>query len=113
MAWFVIAKRAPDLPGKLIAAGITFWMVTEAIINMGAMSNLLPFAGNALPFISYGGSSLLSVMTGTGILLGIGRRTELEKQPLERRPTGAIVDLRRRDGRRGVSRVVRPTGPRQ
>jgi cell division protein FtsW len=109
----VIAKHAPDLPGKLIAAGITFWIVTEAIINMGAMSNLLPFAGNALPFISYGGSSLLSVMTGTGILLGIGRRTELEKEPLERRPTGAIVDLRRRDGRRGVSRVVRPTGHRQ
>ncbi|HTX78347.1 MAG TPA: FtsW/RodA/SpoVE family cell cycle protein [Longilinea sp.] len=109
----LIAKRAPDMPGKLMAAGITFWIVTEAIINMGAMSNLLPFAGNALPFISYGGSSLLSVMAGTGILLGIGRRTEMEKQPSEGRPTGAVVDLRRRDGRRGVSRVVRPTGPRQ
>ena len=108
-----IAKRAPDLPGKLIAAGVTFWVVTEAIINMGAISNLLPFAGNSLPFISYGGSSLLSMMTGTGILLGIGRRTELEKQPVERRPTSAVVDLRRRDGRRGVSRIVSPTGPRQ
>ncbi|TLN22470.1 hypothetical protein FDZ74_04400, partial [bacterium] len=53
-----IAKRAPDLLGKLLASGCTLWIVLEATINMAVMVNLLPFAGNALPFISAGGSSL-------------------------------------------------------
>ena len=45
----VIAKNAPDLLGRLLASGITIWIIIEALINMGVMVNLLPHAGNALP----------------------------------------------------------------
>jgi cell division protein FtsW len=55
----VIANRAPDDLGRLLAAGLTLWLGMEAIVNMAVMVGLLPFAGNALPFISAGGSNLL------------------------------------------------------
>ena len=49
-----IANKAPDLLGKLLASGITIWIIIEAIINMGVLVNLIPFAGNALPLMSAG-----------------------------------------------------------
>ena len=73
-----IAKNAPDQLGRLLASGISFWIMMEAVINMGVMANLLPQAGNALPFISYGGSSLLMTLAGVGILLNIGRSSRAE-----------------------------------
>ncbi len=66
-----IARRAPDQFGRLLAGGVTLWIVFEALINMGVMVNLFPFAGNALPLISYGGSSLVATMTGIGIFMNI------------------------------------------
>ena len=48
---------------------MTFWIVIEAVINMAVMVGLLPFAGNALPFISAGGSNLISTLAAIGILL--------------------------------------------
>ena len=56
-----IALQAPDSLGSVMAAGLTFWIMVEAFMNMGVMVGLLPSAGNALPFISAGGSNLISI----------------------------------------------------
>jgi cell division protein FtsW len=99
-----IAQDAPDLLGKLLAGGITIWIFFEAFINMGAMVNLLPFAGNALPLISAGGSSLVSTLAGIGLLVNVNRVSENLPKKEERSVSGAVVDLRRRDRRRRLSR---------
>ena len=70
-----IAGRAPDSLGSVMAAGLTFWITFEAVINMAVMVGLLPFAGNALPFVSAGGSNLLSTLAAIGILLNISRQS--------------------------------------
>ena len=101
-----IAGRSNDQLGRLLAAGLTFWIMMEAFINMGVMVGLLPFAGNALPFISSGGSSMLVTLAAIGIILSISRQVE-QNQDQEERTFDAIVDLRRWDRRRGVSRSVR------
>ncbi len=100
---FYIAKRAPDMFGRLLASGITIWIFLEAFINMSVLVNLLPFAGNALPFISYGGSSLTMVLSGVGIILSVARQTAIENNEEEGRPLNAVVNLRGHDGRRNLS----------
>ena len=105
-----IARRAPDMLGRLLAAGITVWIFLEAVINMSVLVNLLPFAGNALPFISYGGSSLTMVMVGVGIIMSVARQTAIKNNEEERRPLNAVVNLRRDDRRRSLSRHSRPSG---
>jgi cell division protein FtsW len=108
----VIASRAPDTLGSVLAAGLTFWIMIEAIINMSMMVGLVPVAGNALPFMSAGGSNLISSLTAIGILLSIsrqsGRKAPVAAESEERRSYSASVDLRRRDRRRGLSRTRRP-----
>ena len=105
----VIARRAPDMLGTLLAAGMTFWIGIEALINMTVMVGLMPFAGNALPFISAGGSNLISTMSAIGIMLNISRQSgesaKIEKN--EWRSFGAVIDMRRGNGRRSVSRPRR------
>ena len=111
----VIASRAPDLLGSIMAAGLTFWIVIEALINMTMIIGLIPVAGNALPFVSAGGSNLVSTLAAIGILLGISRQSG-QKVPAdsnERRSYSATVDLRRRDRRRSVSRLGRPASHRR
>jgi cell division protein FtsW len=103
-----IARRAPDQVGRLLASGITIWILLEATINICVMLNMLPFAGNALPLISYGGSSLVTVLAGFGMIMGISRVTMQQKDELEGRPLNAVVDLRRDDGWRSVSGSRRP-----
>ena len=70
----VIARRAPDMLGTLLATGLVVWIGLEAAINMMVMVGLLPFAGNALPFISAGGSNLISSLAAIGIVLNISRQ---------------------------------------
>lgn len=108
-----IASRAPDLLGKLLAAGCTLWLVLEASINMGVMVNLLPFAGNALPFISAGGSSLTMCLAAVGLIMSVARVSNRESTSKEGRSFSAVVDLRRRNGRRSVSRPRRSAIPRE
>ena len=110
-----IAAKAPDMLGSVLAAGLTFWIIIEAIINMAMMVGLLPVAGNALPFVSAGGSNLISSLTAIGILLGVSRQSG-KKAPAEteeRRSYSASVNLRRRDRRRGESRTRRPASYRR
>lgn len=104
-----IAMRAPDMLGRLLAAGISIWIFLEALINMSVLVNLLPFAGNALPFISSGGSSLTMVVVGVGIVMSVARQTAIINNDEERRPLNAVVNLRRDDGRRGLPRNRRPS----
>lgn len=69
-----VARRAPDKFGMLLAGGITGWIATQGLINMGAVSGLLPITGVPLPLISFGGSSLVFTMAGIGILLSVAKR---------------------------------------
>jgi len=104
-----IAGQAPDSLGSVMAAGLTFWIIIEAAINMAVMVGLLPFAGNALPFVSAGGSNLISTLAAIGILLNISRQTgKTVPEGGERKTYSASIDLRRRDRRRSVPRTRRP-----
>jgi cell division protein FtsW len=109
MMWrgWTISRKAPDGLGMILAGGLTFWIALEALINMLVMVGLLPFAGNALPFISSGGSNLLVVMASVGIILNISRMSEKSKQH-EEKGHNAVVNLRGGDRRRRVSRPVHP-----
>jgi len=69
------ALKAPDRFGALLAAGITAWVVGQALINIGAVIGVLPVTGVPLPFVSFGGSSLVITMGAAGILLNIARQT--------------------------------------
>jgi cell division protein FtsW len=84
------AMRAPDRFGTLLAAGITTWVVGQAVINIGAVVGLLPVTGVPLPFISYGGSALVVTMGATAILLNIARQG---------RPRPQVAAAARADGR--------------
>ncbi len=104
---FKIAVESEDLAGKLIAAGISSWIVIEAFINIASLFNIVPIGGNTLPFFSLGGSSLVSILTGIGFVLSVGRINQIKKIE-ERSPFSAVVDLRWRDRRRSVPRSRRP-----
>ena len=77
-AWrgFRIALTAPDYFTSLLAAGITIMITFQAFLNIGVVIGVLPVTGITLPFISYGGTSLIFTMAGVGILLGISRYTK-------------------------------------
>ncbi len=103
-----IANRAPDLLGRLLASGMTIWIAIEALINISVMLSLIPVAGNALPFISMGGSSMVTSLAAVGIILNISRaaKKETKKSAPVERTSSAASDMRRRNGRRSVSRNV-------
>jgi cell division protein FtsW len=107
-----ISSRAKDDLGKWLAAGITLWIFIEAMINIGTVVNLIPVAGNALPFISAGGSNLVTMLAAIGILMGIARKSKLAKPVSEGSSRGQVVDLRRGDRRRSVSGPVDLSGTR-
>jgi len=70
-----IATRAPNQFGNLLAAGITFLITFQAVLNISIVTACLPTKGITLPFLSYGGSSLVFSLMGVGILLNISRQT--------------------------------------
>jgi cell division protein FtsW len=111
-----IALKAGDLHRQLLAAGLTTMVVAQAAINMGAVLGVMPVTGVPLPFVSYGGSSLVILLASTGILVNIAQRsrpvTRLRAVPAEdasgdrrgrdRRPRDA--GARRRGGVAGAGR---------
>lgn len=72
---FIIAMNAKDTFGKLLAGGITAFLTMQMIINLGAQTALFPLTGVPLPFISYGGSSLVVDLLSIGILLNIAKQS--------------------------------------
>ncbi len=71
-----VAIRARDMHGGFIAAGITAWFSVQAIVHIGGVVGVMPMTGLTLPFISYGGSSLIASMAATGLLLNVARVTK-------------------------------------
>src|SRR5258706_4375249 len=105
---FVIARRAPDMLGTILASGLVIWIGMEAMINMAVMVGLLPFAGNALPFVSAGGLNLIATLAAIGILFNILRQNgEGTLTDVEWRSYGAVVDIRLWDRSRGRIRPCR------
>jgi cell division protein FtsW len=73
-----IAACAPDRFSKLIATGIVSWIAFQAFINISAITGLVPLTGIPLPFVSYGGTSIIFLMLGMGILLNISKYADLK-----------------------------------
>lgn len=95
LAWrgFRIALRAKDSFGGLLAAGLTGLLVFQAVLNMGVIASLLPFTGTNLPFISMGGSSLVTSLAAVGLLESVARgcpsrRWKGEKRCISGSPEG-------------------------
>ena len=88
MALCVLGSRAallaPDRFGMLVAAGVTVWFGVQAFVNIGAVIGILPITGVPLPFVSYGGSSLLFSMIGAGLLLNVARQAQRPDAPRRR-----------------------------
>jgi len=98
-AGFSIALRCPDPFGKRLAAGLTALICGQAAINLGAVMGIAPLTGVPLPFVSYGGSSLVMCLAAVGILLTIARNSG------EARAAAPVRDRSRRDGRPRAARV--------
>lgn len=103
-----ISRRAPDLLGALLAGGLTIWLVFEAFVNMAVVLNILPFAGNALPLISFGGSSLVVCLAGIGIIMNVARQSVDQESESG---LSAIINLRGRNRRRSVSSLDHVSSP--
>ena len=71
----LVARRAPDMFGRMLALGVTCWIGFQAVLNMGALVGLFPLTGIPLPFISLGGTSLVMILAASGILLNISKQT--------------------------------------
>ncbi len=84
-----IIEQAPDDYSRLVVTGILAWLSTQTIINVGAMIGLLPLKGITLPFISYGGTSLIFITAAVGLAFQISRYTSYEKPKQGDRKTAA------------------------
>jgi cell division protein FtsW len=80
-----IAVRAPDTFGRLLAAGITSWIGLQTIVNLGAVTGLLPITGVPLPFVSFGGSALIVTLAAVGVLASIARSSARDGRSLRSR----------------------------
>jgi cell division protein FtsW len=100
---FKIAMDAQDPFAALLASGVTCWITFEALVNVGVVTGLLPFTGMVLPFISAGGSAMVTSLAGVGLLLSVSRGKSLRKREESRQ----YASLDRRWGNRGT-RVSRP-----
>jgi len=69
----LVARDAPDSLGRLLSAGVVIWVGVQAILNLAAVTALIPFTGIPLPLISYGGSSLIFSLAGLGLLLNVSK----------------------------------------
>jgi len=102
LAWRGVrtSLRAPDTFGALVAGGVTAWICVQAFLNIAAVTNLVPTTGVPLPFISYGGSSVITTLAAVGILCNISAQGR--RQGVSRR---AHVDRWRGNGGTPDSRV--------
>ncbi len=70
-----VSKNAPDMFGQMMAIGITAWITFQAIVNISALTGLMPLTGIPLPFFSYGSTALISNLAAIGILLNISKQS--------------------------------------
>ena len=77
---FAIARDARTAFGRMLAGGITVWILVQAFINIGAISGILPLTGIPLPFVSYGGTSLVVLLTACGIVYNIQRSSIMKRE---------------------------------
>jgi cell division protein FtsW len=89
-----------------MATGITTWVIAQAMINIGAVSGAIPFTGVPLPFVSYGGSSLVITLTAMGLLLNISKYANSnappprnEVAPTQPQRKGRVLQLEPNKGR--------------
>jgi cell division protein FtsW len=75
---FYIYTRVTDIFAKFAAAWISSWFIVQAFINIGVNLNIVPLTGITLPFVSYGGSSLMTLMLALAVLLNISRDVHLK-----------------------------------
>jgi cell division protein FtsW len=73
VAGWVVASRAPDGFGKMVASGITVWLSFQALVNVGGVLGVIPITGIALPFVSYGSTALIVSMAAVGVLVNIAQ----------------------------------------
>jgi cell division protein FtsW len=73
VAGWVVASRAPDGFGKMLASGITVWLSFQALVNVGGVLGVIPITGIALPFVSYGSTALIVSMAAVGVLVNIAQ----------------------------------------
>jgi cell division protein FtsW len=113
-AGFRIALASRDPFGKLLASGLTVLVCAQAAINLAAVLGIAPLTGITLPFVSYGGSSLIVALAATGILLNIGsghaveRRTRVrDRSRGDRRPRAAVAGSGRSARRAGSAGDLR------
>jgi cell division protein FtsW len=74
VAGWMVSSRAPDLFGRMLAAGITGWLVFQALINVGGVLGVMPITGIALPFVSFGSTALVTSMAALGVLVNISQQ---------------------------------------
>ena len=106
LAGLKIAMNAPSVMARCVAAGLTTMLIAQATFNIGAAMVVLPLAGMTLPFVSYGGSSLLVCFAAVGILYRISEDSERAREIKSPKKT-ADPDRRRRHGRARYPRAVR------
>jgi len=109
---FRIACKSNDPFGQVLAAGLTFWLIFQAFVNIAVVTATIPFTGVPLPFISFGGSSLIAALAAVGVLLSISRGTT--EVPKEDKPqdtkADATLDFGWRNGGTRVPRASRRRG---
>lgn len=74
---YIIARRAQDHFGKVLAVGIGSWLVVQAFINIGGMIDFMPMTGVPLPFVSSGGSAIMAAMAAIGVIINISRQARV------------------------------------
>jgi cell division protein FtsW len=73
LAGWLVASRAPDRFGRMVAAGLTSWLSFQALVNIGGVLGVMPITGIALPFVSFGSTALIASMAAIGILVNIAQ----------------------------------------
>jgi cell division protein FtsW len=102
---FMIAQRAVDPFGALLVVGFTSWVAIQALLNIAVMTAVIPSSGLPLPFISYGGSALLVLTVGVGLILSVARVAAQRSATTTRRRDGANYDRSWGNGRTRLSRT--------
>jgi cell division protein FtsW len=103
--WRILAimDHTDDPYHRLIVAGVFGWVFSHTVVNIGAMLGIFPLTGITLPFVSFGGTSLLFMLCALGLVFQISRYTNHTKRPIDNQKTGGIYENRERG--RGIRRT--------